>query len=57
MGDALLRRIAEVFGFDRTGNLEAVRVLLGQDDIGSTARFLGDSEPQDALAISRAHEM
>jgi hypothetical protein len=42
---------------NRTGNLEAVRVLLGHDDIGSTARYLGDTEPQDALAISRAHEM
>ncbi len=42
---------------DRTGNLEAIRVLLGLNDVGSTARYLGDTEPQDALAISRAHEM
>ncbi len=56
-GTESLRRTRSKYILNRTGNLEAVRVLLGQDDIGSTARFLGDTEPQDALAISRAHEM
>jgi len=52
-----LRRTRSKYILNRTGNLEAVRALLGLNDIGSTARYLGDSEPQDALAISRAHEM
>ncbi len=56
-GTESLRRTRSKYILNRTGNLEAVRVLLGQSDIGSTARFLGDSEPQDALAISRAYEM
>ncbi len=56
-GTESLRRTRSKYILNRTGNLEAIRVLLGQDDIGSTARFLGDTEPQDALAISRAHEM
>ncbi len=56
-GTESLRRTRSKYILNRTGNLEAVRVLLGQDDIGSTARFLGDTEPQDALAISRAHEL
>ncbi len=56
-GTESLRRTRSKYILNRTGNLEAVRVLLGQDDIGSTARFLGDTQPQDALAISRAHEM
>jgi integrase len=56
-GTESLRRTRSKYILNRTGNLEAVRVLLGHDDIGSTARYLGDTEPQDALAISRAHEM
>ncbi len=56
-GTESLRRTRSKYILNRTGNLEAVRVLLGQEDIGSTARFLGDTQPQDALAISRAHEM
>ncbi len=56
-GTESLRRTRSKYILNRTGNLEAVRILLGHDDIGSTARYLGDTEPQDALAISRAHEM
>ncbi len=56
-GTESLRRTRSKYILNRTGNLEAVRVLLGLNDIGSTARYLGDTEPQDALAISRAHEM
>ncbi len=56
-GTESLRRTRSKYILNRTGNLEAVRVLLGLQDIGSTARYLGDSQPQDALAISRAHEM
>ena len=51
------RRTRSKHILNRTGNLEAVRILLGLNDIGTTARYLGDTEPQDALAISRAHEM
>ncbi len=56
-GTESLRRTRSKYILNRTGNLEAVRVLLGLNDIGSTARYLGDTEPQDALAISRAHEI
>ncbi len=56
-GTESLRRTRSKYILNRTGNLEAIRILLGLNDIGSTARFLGDSEPQDALAISRACEM
>ena len=56
-GTDSLRRTRSMYILNRTGNLEAIRVLLGQNDIGSTARYLSDSTPQDALAISRAHEM
>ncbi len=56
-GTESFRRTRSKYILNRTGNLEAVRVLLGHDDIGSTARYLGDTEPQDALEISRAHEM
>ena len=56
-GTESLRRTRSKHILNRTGNLEAVRVLLGLTDIGTTARYLGDSAPQDAFAISRAHEM
>lgn len=56
-GTESLRRTRSTYILNHTGNLEAVRVLLGLNDVGSTARYLSDSEPQDALVISRAHEM
>ncbi len=56
-GTESLRRTRSKYILNRTGNLEAIRVLLGLNDIGSTARYLGDTEPQNALAISRAHEI
>ena len=52
-----LRRTRSMFILNRTGNIEAVRVLLGLRDIGSTARYLSASKPLDALPISRAHEI
>jgi site-specific recombinase XerC len=41
----------------KTGNLEAVRALLGHRDISSTARYLGDAKQPDPLAVSRAYEI
>ena len=52
-----LRRSRSMYILSRTGNLEAVRILLGLTDVGTTARYLSNPEPQDALAISRAHEL
>ncbi len=52
-----LRRTRSIYILNRTGNMEAVRVLLGLRDIGSTARYLIASKPLDALAISRTHEI
>ena len=56
-GNESLRRTRSIHILNRTGNMEAVRVLLGLMDIGSTARYLGDSKPVDALAVSRLHEI
>ncbi len=52
-----LRRTRSIYILNRTGNMEAVRVLLGLRDIDSTARYLSASKPLDALAISRTHEI
>ncbi len=52
-----LRRTRSIHILNRTGNMEAVRVLLGLTDIGSTARYLSASKPVDALVISRKHEI
>ena len=52
-----LRRTRSLYILDRTGNMEAVRVLLGLKDVGSAARYLGHAKPFDALAISRTHEI
>lgn len=56
-GTESLRRTRALHILNRTGNLEAVRALLGLADIASTARYLSDSRPLDALAISRSHEL
>ncbi|MDP7358331.1 MAG: tyrosine-type recombinase/integrase [Anaerolineales bacterium] len=52
-----LRRTRAVYILKRTGNLEAARILLGLADLRSTARYLRDPRPVDALAISRTHEI
>ncbi len=52
-----LRRTRSIYILNRTGNIEAVRVLLGLEDIRSTARYLRGSKPLDALVISRTHEI
>ena len=56
-GTESLRRTRAVYLLNRTGNVEAVRVLLGLRTISATAQYLSDSKPVDALAISRAHEI
>ena len=52
-----LRRTRAIYILKSTGNLEAARILLGLADMRSTARYLRDPNPVDALAISRAHEI
>jgi hypothetical protein len=41
----------------KTGNLEAVRKLLGHTKIETTARYLGELKQADHVAISRANEL
>ncbi len=52
-----LRRTRAIHILDRTGSLEAVRVLLGLKSVGKTALYLSDTKPVDALAISRQYEL
>ncbi|MDH3639491.1 MAG: tyrosine-type recombinase/integrase [Gammaproteobacteria bacterium] len=56
-GTESLRRTRAAHILSETGNLEAVRLLLGHNDIGSTARYLGAIKQPDHLAISRAYEI
>ena len=56
-GTESLRRARATHILTETGNLEAVRRLLGHTDIGSTARYLGAVKQPDPLAISRAYEI
>ncbi len=56
-GTESLRRTRATHILSKTGNLEAVRLLLGHSDIGSTARYLGTVKQPDPLAISRAYEI
>ncbi len=52
-----LRRTRSIYILNKTGNMEAVRIMLGLADIRATAQYLCDSKPVDALAINRAHEI
>ena len=56
-GTETLRRTRALYVLNKTGNMEAVKIMLGLTDIQATARYLSDSEPVDALAINRAHEI
>lgn len=56
-GTELLRRTRAVYIVSETGNLEAVRVLLGHTKIASTASYLGDFKQADPLVVSRAYEI
>ncbi len=52
-----LRRTRSVYILKRTGDLEAVRLLLGLKDVEAVARYLSLSESDNALEISRANEL
>ena len=52
-----LRRTRSIYILNKTGNMEAVRIMLGLADIRATARYLIDAKPVDALAINRAHKI
>lgn len=56
-GTESLRRTRAVHIVSETGNLEAVRVLLGHTKIASTASYLGDFKQADPLTVSRAYEL
>ncbi len=56
-GTESLRRTRATHILSKTGNMEAVRLLLGHSDVGSTARYLGAVKQPDPLAISRAYEI
>ena len=56
-GSESLRRTRSIYILNKTGNMEAVRIMLGLADIGATARYLSDSKPVNALAINRAHKI
>jgi integrase len=56
-GTESLRRTRALYILQRSGNIEAVRALLGLKSIGTTARYLCDPNPVNAIAISRAHEI
>lgn len=52
-----LRRTRAVHILRQTGDLEAIRALLGLTDVRSTARYLSDTGASDPLEVSRAHEL
>ncbi len=56
-GTESLRRTRATHILSKTGNMEAVRLLLGHSDVGSTARYLGAVKQPDPLAFSRAYEI
>ncbi len=56
-GIETLRRTRALHILKHTGNMEAVRVLLGLANIGTAARYLYDTNPVDAIGISRVYEI
>ena len=52
-----LRRTRSMYILNKTGNMEAVRIILGLADIRATARYLSDAKPVNTLAINRAHQI
>jgi site-specific recombinase XerD len=56
-GKESLRRTKALHILNGTGDLEAVRMLLGHEKIESTARYLHIAKKSDPIAISRAFEI
>ena len=56
-GTESLRRTRATHIMRKTGNLEAVRALLGHVKIETTARYLGDFKQADHVAVSSANEL
>jgi site-specific recombinase XerD len=56
-GTETLRRTRATYILQRTGDLEALRVLLGHARVASTARYLGEVRSSDPLTVSRQNEM
>jgi integrase len=56
-GTESLRRTRAAHIMRKTGNIEAVRALLGHVKIETTARYLGDFKQADHAALSRANEL
>jgi site-specific recombinase XerD len=52
-----LRRTKALHILNATGDIEAVRVLLGHTKIESTARYLLIAKRSDPIAISRTHNL
>jgi integrase len=56
-GIETLRRTRALHILKHTGSMEAVRILLGLANIGTAARYLYDTNPVDAIEISRMYEI
>ena len=56
-GKESLRRTKALHILNGTGDIEAVRVLLGHTKIESTARYLRIAKRSDPIAISRAFDI
>jgi integrase len=56
-GNESLRRTKALHILNSTGDLEAVRVLLGHEKIESTAHYLSIAKKSDPIAISRAFDI
>ena len=56
-GKEFLRRTKALHILNGTGDIEAVRVLLGHTKIESTARYLRIAKRSDPIAISRAFDI
>ncbi len=52
-----LRRTRAMYILNETGNMEAVRLMLGLADIRATALYLSDAKPVNSLTINRAHQI
>ena len=52
-----LRRTRAMYILNETGNMEAVRLMLGLADIRATALYLSGAKPVNTLIINRAHQI